>query len=350
MDSLSRIQGAVVGGWCGDAAGATLEFYRSPITERIARQALRMHGGGVFKVGPGQVTDDSELEMALLEALYQANIPIEERSVENFPIERIARAYIRWYNSNPFDIGNTTRNAFSRATNSSEVYDNSQYYNQATEANGGLMRCVPIAIWGRNLSNQDLRIIASRECNLSHASHLCCEINGHYLVGLAMLFRGAGPLEVLEEIRKEAQLPKVKDWVNEALSTFDITKFQCHRSIGHCRHAFQLTLHFLRIAAELLVYDTSPATPAVSTAERLTLSTFYEFAIVQTLLRAGDTDTNAKIVGAMIGAIVGIENIPVRMWEKVQAFRCHELKYGAKGHVRPEEYCVALAFEKLHAI
>jgi ADP-ribosylglycohydrolase len=41
----------------------------------------------------------------------------------------------------------------------------------------------------------------------------------------------------------------------------------------------------------------------------------YEEAIVQTLLKSGDTDTNACIVGGMIGAKIGALNISKRSVE-----------------------------------
>ena len=41
----------------------------------------------------------------------------------------------------------------------------------------------------------------------------------------------------------------------------------------------------------------------------------------------GDTDTNACIVGGLIGAAVGIHNIPKFMVNKIIDFDCTECKY-----------------------
>ena len=46
--------GCLLGAAVGDAAGATLEFKRV-VTEADVDEALRMPGGGVLDVGPGQV-------------------------------------------------------------------------------------------------------------------------------------------------------------------------------------------------------------------------------------------------------------------------------------------------------
>lgn len=39
---------------------------------------------------------------------------------------------------------------------------------------------------------------------------------------------------------------------------------------------------------------------------------YYQKAIYETLMLGGDTDTNACIVGGMIGACVGFHNLPDR--------------------------------------
>jgi len=54
-------------------------------------------------VGPGQITDDSELAICLARGL------LEDPSSLN--LDNIALYYKHWINSPPFDIGATTRNA-----------------------------------------------------------------------------------------------------------------------------------------------------------------------------------------------------------------------------------------------
>ena len=49
---------------------------------------------------------------------------------------------------------------------------------------------------------------------------------------------------------------------------------------------------------------------------------FYEDAIRQTIREGGDTDTNACIAGGMIGALVGVKNLPYGMYRKVLSFDC----------------------------
>ena len=95
---------SILGALVGDAAGATLEFYRNPITEETALRAMKMPGGGHFRVGSGQITDDGELTLTLYQSLKSSSTPPSLLS--------IAKGYSDWYYSCPFDIGRTCSFAF----------------------------------------------------------------------------------------------------------------------------------------------------------------------------------------------------------------------------------------------
>ena len=100
-----RRVGAVLGALVGDAAGAVLEFCPGKITRNAANKAMHMPGGGSLNVGPGQITDDGELTLALLGAISKHSPNV------CFPEDQIALSYNTWYKSNPFDIGRTCARA-----------------------------------------------------------------------------------------------------------------------------------------------------------------------------------------------------------------------------------------------
>ncbi|KAF6251910.1 ADP-ribosylation/Crystallin J1 [Scenedesmus sp. NREL 46B-D3] len=102
--------GSLLGACVGDAAGAVLEFMHRMSTEDEVEEALQMPGGGLWQVGPGQVTDDSELALCMAQALL--NSPASSRTV---PLDTVAAWYGKWLHSPPFDIGSTTRAALSAA-------------------------------------------------------------------------------------------------------------------------------------------------------------------------------------------------------------------------------------------
>ena len=61
----------------------------------------------------------------------------------------------------------------------------------------------------------------------------------------------------------------------------------------------------------------------------------YEDAIEQTLLRGGDTDTNAAIVGGLLGAFWGAKAIPTSMSGPVLSYGRN--KQDELGHRRPDD-------------
>lgn len=70
---------------------------------------MQMNGGGTFGCEAGQFTDDSELAAHLLNGLarFQEDRPLAEQ--ENSLVCCIGLQYLKWYESEPFDMGNTTR-------------------------------------------------------------------------------------------------------------------------------------------------------------------------------------------------------------------------------------------------
>ncbi len=58
---------------------------------------MQMPGGGMFRVGAGQITDDSEMALSLAHALISDH-PNELQGAT-------AEMYVEWLMSKPFDIG-----------------------------------------------------------------------------------------------------------------------------------------------------------------------------------------------------------------------------------------------------
>lgn len=69
---------------------------------------MTMPGGGPHKVGPGQITDDSEMAMCLMWALVEANDGKKDDQERELNADTIAKWYANWIHSRPFDIGTTT--------------------------------------------------------------------------------------------------------------------------------------------------------------------------------------------------------------------------------------------------
>jgi hypothetical protein len=121
---------------------------------------------------------------------------------------------------------------------------------------------------------------------------------------------------------REGALELIQNWPNvcSTVRTWLLEEpGDCTRCIGHVRHAFTLALHCLR--------------------QNLS----YEEAIVYTLMKGGDTDTNACIVGGLMGALHGVTSIPAYMKDPVLGFDCtaHNPHTTQSGYQRPATYKAA---------
>jgi ADP-ribosylglycohydrolase len=108
---------------------------------------------------------------------------------------------------------------------------------------------------------------------------------------------------------------KVKSWLDDSIKPLNELA-DCRVNAGHVKHAFTLAFHFLRKKAT------------------------YEDAVRETLKLGGDTDTNACIVGGMMGALHGLSAIPTYMIDPVMKFdpTTHDAKKNLMGYRRPAAY------------
>lgn len=58
--------GCLFGAFVADSCGSYLEFTEKYATQAEVDECMAMNGGGPHKVAPGQITDDSEMAIALM--------------------------------------------------------------------------------------------------------------------------------------------------------------------------------------------------------------------------------------------------------------------------------------------
>ena len=279
--------GAIFGALAGDAAGASLEFlWRVPEPHEVDR-ALQMVGGGGWETAPGQITDDGEMTIACLRALAGR---------KTYPINDVARNYVDWANSSPFDIGTTTRNALRYLTSvpvghhAEAVMEQSHRLNMHSKANGSLMRASAIGVWASFVSVEEAIGAAKLDGLLTHPNVSCQYATAAYVVAIRHLMQNVGDAEgaiaVALEALMEDDAQEVAKWLEDALE--DRIE-PAYPNAGFVKVAFGLAFSHL-----------------------LKRST-YEKALYDTLSLGGDSDTNACIVGGLLGALNGFEAIPTNM-------------------------------------
>jgi ADP-ribosyl-[dinitrogen reductase] hydrolase len=107
--TADRIRGALYGVACGDALGAPLEFLNAESIWQQHGYVREMIGGGWLNVKPGEVTDDTQMTVAVARGIVEQ---------PHDPIPAIGRHFVEWYASRPKDVGATCSSAISKAVSS----------------------------------------------------------------------------------------------------------------------------------------------------------------------------------------------------------------------------------------
>ena len=312
-------------GWCAESAGARLEFSKKRFTDIEVNNAMHFIGDTTSGIYPGQITDDSEMEICLLNAL------IEGKNNEFFPLNIISEKYIEWYHSEPFDIGQTITFALIEAKNAQDILNNADEYNQHSESNGTLMRCIPLAIFGINKSDDILKTMVYMENELTHPNEIVKEITYIYCSLICNILRekknnnSIENTKLLQIIRNLINSKQVLEWYNYGIKLFDINTYDSITNEGHIKHAFIFIIYFLK---------------------NITNYT-YEEAIFKVIQCGGDTDTNAKIIGNLFGAFYG-NCVPLYMSNIVLNFNSSTLD--CSFFRRPYKYNVKYAINLLNSI
>ena len=303
---IERAHGCLLGQLTGDALGSMVEFMS---TDAIRRQ----YPGGLREIGPspvfhtlaGQPTDDSELALALARTLVHS---------DGFNDEHIAAAYGAWLESEPFDVGGTIGTA-ARAISGAEARGVSKVEaardaaNRASEANGALMRQSPLAMWGCGLTPELLADVVRRDTLLTHPNRVCQDASAAFVIALAAVIR--------EGLDAEQAYARAVTWdeahgesrtVTAALRAARATSPDYETNQGHVLIALQNAFY-----------------------QALHASTVEE-GVVATVMGGGDTDTNAAIAGALLGALHGGRVIPAQWRQVVLACRPQQ---GVAGVQRP---------------
>ena len=276
---LQRVQGSWLGQLTGDALGSMVE-------SESATSLQSHYPAGLHKLGPsrvwdtlaGQPTDDSELALILARTLLADGA---------YDAAHVRVAYRWWYDSKPFDRGNT----ISAALQGQPKLE--------SQANGALMRQSPLAIWGHTLPPDKLAEIVQADTRLTHPHPVCVDASGAFIVALAAAMReGLDARATHQYALAWSEARGADDSVIRALRAAVDTPPICDEAnrgwvLLALQNAFYVALH----------------------------SASFEEGVVATVMRGGDTDTNAAIAGALLGALHGAPAVPQQWREAVLTCR-----------------------------
>ncbi|HET7671668.1 MAG TPA: inositol monophosphatase family protein [Burkholderiales bacterium] len=284
---LARAQGALLGQVIGDSLGSRVEMKpAAEIAERFPGGVRELGDGGVYHTMAGQPTDDSEMALALARSI------LRERK---YDAERVLDGYRAWLTSRPVDVGVTTERGL-LGLNTTE-----------SESNGSLMRVSPIGIWAAGDPALAART-ARDDSALTHTGAACLEACAAYCAAIAAGIGGADREGMIEAALAHAKGP-------------------AHEAVKRAAKGIAPPDYFTHMGWVLV---------ALQNAFWCLKHLEFEEALVETVGRGGDTDTNAAIAGALLGALHGRSAIPRRWILPVLA--CRPLPEAGALRPRPVEY------------
>lgn len=292
--TLARAQGCMLGQLAGDSLGSLVEFRSvEEIRRAYPKGVRRLADGGAWDTIAGQPTDDSEMALVLARMLAVRG---------EYDPRKAFESYRFWFDSRPFDCGRTVHAGLMGRPN------------HDSQANGAMMRISPLGIFGAGHPYGVVAGWARQDAELTHPNPVCVEANALFAAAIAHAVRtGATPralhgriVEWAEEFSVPAELLElVRGAADAPPAVYD------DQRKGWVMVAFGNALWQMLHAPDL------------------------ETGVVDTVMRGGDTDTNAAIAGALLGAVHGVNAVPAQWTERVLTCRPEQGRPGVR-KPRPE--------------
>lgn len=268
---IDRARGAYLGLAVGDALGATVEF----MTPREIRHVHGVHadivGGGWLNLKLGHVTDDTEMSLALGDAILLEG---------GFRAQAIAEQFDKWLKSKPVDVGNTVRRGIVRFRSHGAVTGPENEYDAG---NGAVMRTLPVALATLGAPPEDVQRAARTQAHVTHNTPLA---DAGLDVVVAMVHRA-----LINHGRAYADMIALAHGLGEVSPKYDFTKKHQGNPSGYLPDT-------LRAVFQAFVRTDG-----------------FEAALIDVVNRGGDADTTGAILGMIAGAHYGAKAIPQRWLE-----------------------------------
>ena len=268
-----------------------------------------MARGGTWNTLAGQPTDDSEMALMLARTLVKQG---------RYDQDAVREAYVWWFESGAFDYGATTAAGLTGRPN------------PESQANGALMRISPLGIFGTYQEPAQVMEWARQDAAITHPHPICQQASALFAAAITFAIRsGCSADDVYGAIRELAGDMSVDTGLQEAITG----------------------------AAQSPPADYSDQQGWVLIAFRNALwqllhATTMEDGVVDTVMRGGDTDTNAAICGALLGAVHGRDAVPAQWVDALLRCRPEAGRAGVH-HPRPEVFwpvdALDLASQLVHA-
>ncbi len=284
---ISRARGALLGLVAGNQLGVPTEHLGTP---DAIRQAFP---NGVTDLAPppknSPYDDDAAMALLLGESLLASN---------GFDANDVARRWAKWMKVDGRGIGMTTRRALTLIDRGKEPFEAGRLANQEnpgrSAGNGSVMRCVPVALRYHNDPDRLIRV-STQQAAITHSDERCTW--GAAVVNLAVRELLHGNIYFVDEVlhRMGDRAPRVlRDAIHrvprESEADLPIVRQGEAGYVVHC----------IEIAFWFVTHDRS-----------------LEESLIFLAQAGGDTDTNAAVAGALLGARHGEVALPPRWMDQI---------------------------------
>lgn len=266
---LNRARAAFLGLAVGDALGATTEFMTPSEIRTVFKVHNKIVGGGWLYLKAGQVTDDTEMSLALGRALLAA---------QGWDLTGIADNFVAWMRNKPVDIGSTCRRGIRDYMTRGQLQTPA---NEWDAGNGAAMRMAPVALF--TLGDEALlQRCALEQARLTH---------NHPLSDAACIAIGTLVQRAIFGCDRFELHAVTRDLVAR-YPTFSFNNYK-GLSGSYVVDTLQTVFHHLFTTAD------------------------FEECLVGVVNQGGDADTTGAIAGMIAGAFYGLDAIPPRWLKKL---------------------------------
>lgn len=274
-----RALGAFLGFAVGDALGATVEFMTRREIEAKYGLHRKMIGGGWLHLQPGQVTDDTEMALALSRSLVRKG---------TFDVHDVCEEFAAWLKSGPVDVGNTCRRGIRRYITHGTVEGP---FCEGDGGNGAVMRNLPVAL--ATMDHPD-RFAAwtVAQCHITHH---------HPLSDDAALALG----DMVRALLMGQGMRQARDIAGALVEKHSTFRFEPYKglSTAYVVDTVQTVLHF---------YFRTDS---------------FRNCVIETVNQGGDADTTGALAGMLAGATYGVHDIPSAWLNKLDRKVADEIRH-----------------------
>jgi ADP-ribosyl-[dinitrogen reductase] hydrolase len=284
---VSRARGALLGLVAGNQLGVPTEHLGTPEAIRKA------FPNGVVDLAPppknSPYDDDAAMALLLGESLVAS---------KGFDENDVARRWVKWMKVDGRGIGITTRRALTLVDRGKEPFEAGRLANQEnpgrSAGNGSVMRCIPVALRYHDDPDRLIRV-STQQAAITHADERCTW--GAAAVNLAARELLHGNIYFIDEVmhRIGDRAPRV---LREAIHRVP-REGESDLPIARAGEAGYV-VHCVEIAFWFVTHDRS-----------------LEAALIAIAQAGGDTDTNAAVAGALLGARYGDVALPPRWLDQL---------------------------------